>query len=78
MDNKKRIEKIRKIRELYDSFEYKDMSWEDFLSEFTGLTSSAKMQGDLAGIMQQKQTGRSNQVRIDEAISSNSNNILLN
>ncbi len=63
-------EKIRKIRELYDSFgpDGKDMPWEDFLSEFTGLTSPAKMQEELASIMQQKQTGISNKLRIDAAL----------
>ncbi|HDY69122.1 MAG TPA: hypothetical protein ENH85_15205 [Candidatus Scalindua sp.] len=80
MTDAKRVEKIRKIRELYDSFgpDGKDMTWPDFLREFTGLTSPSQMQNDLAGIMSQKQLGRSTKARINEAISRNNSGICLN
>ena len=73
MTDAKRVEKIRKIRELYDSFgpDGKDMTWPDFLREFTGLTSPAQMQEELASIMQQKQLGRSVKAKIDKAIDLN-------
>ncbi len=69
----KRIEKIRKIRELYDSFgpDGQDMTWEAFLAEFIDLSGPARLQRDLASIMQQKQLGRSTKVKIDKVIELN-------
>ena len=59
---------VQKIRELYDSFENKDMSWPEFLAEFTAVTSPARMQSDLAKVMSARCLEQSTRTKIDEAI----------
>ena len=50
----------KKYRKLWDSFEIKDMSFEDFAIELYCVESPTMMQQDLGRIIQQKQTGNRN------------------
>lgn len=58
---------IQRIREIYNRTN-KDMSWPEFLAEFTKCTDPAAMQRDLTGIITGQQTLRSTKMKIDEAI----------
>lgn len=50
--------KNRKIyRKIYDGFEFKDMSFEDFCVEMYYLHSPAMMRKDLAGVIEKKHQG---------------------
>ena len=51
------FEAQKKYRELYDTFEQKDMSFEDFAIEMHFMQSPAMLQRDLARITDQKQQG---------------------
>ena len=59
------------IKQLYDSFTVKDMSFAQFRKEFKALTDPGRMQRDLDSIMRQRAFGRSRKQQIDAAVSGN-------
>ena len=61
--------KVQRIRVLYDSFEKKDMPFEDFLKEFTGASDPKKIQDDLELIQREKYV----RTEIDNALKANRN-----
>lgn len=61
--------KVQRIRALFDSFEKKDMSFEDFLAEFTGATSPKKLREDLQMVQMEKHK----RTEIDNALKANLN-----
>jgi len=63
-----RERKIAELRKLYNSFEVKDMSFENFVKEFMDLTDQTKINNDVARIVEQKQMGLRNKSVIDSVM----------
>lgn len=56
------------IRKLYDSFENKDMSWENFLAEFQDNTDPKQYQDDLLQILGNRQQMLRQKAAIDKKL----------
>lgn len=57
--------KRKSARKLYDTFEFKDMPFEEFCIELYALQSPALMQRDLGNIMAQKHAGYQRKAAVD-------------
>jgi len=68
-----RIKRKRRmnLRELYNSFENKDMSFEAFCKEFESLNNPKLLQRDLACIKGQRDAGKRNKAVLDRAMRMN-------
>ena len=62
------LAKRKKYRQLYDQFDYKDMSFEDFCCELCAIQSPGLMQKDLADIVAQKHAGYQRKAAIDFSV----------
>ena len=58
----------QRARKLYDQFEKKDMSFEDFCVQLYALESPKLMQADLKGIIEQKHAGYQRKAAIDHSM----------
>ena len=59
-----------RVRELYNSFTHKDMTFEAFRKEFIGLRKPPTLD-DMLAIQNQKMEMRTNKIRIDNAVRNN-------
>ena len=59
------FEKRKSFRKLYDQFDEKDMSFEDFCCELYAVQSPGLMQQDLGDIMAQKHAGYQRKAAVD-------------
>ncbi len=66
--NSLKQKKLAELRRIYNNFEVKDMTFEQFCKEFTAMTDPTKIQEDLASMSLQVATRRSNKIRIDRAL----------
>jgi hypothetical protein len=60
--------KLAAIRKIYNKFEVKDMTFEQFAKDFMDLTDPKKMQNDLAVIGMKISAERGNRSRINKAL----------
>ena len=67
------FEKRKMFRKLYDTFEKKDMSFEDFCVEMCAVTSQGLMQQDLSQIISDKQMGNTRMAANKHAINRSMN-----
>jgi len=63
----------KQLRQIYNKFDVKDMSFTDFAKEMQDLSDPIKMQQDLAAIELIKARERTNRARIDRAIKKGNN-----
>jgi primosomal protein N'' len=63
--------KLATLRKIYNGFEIKDMTFEQFCKEFMNLTDQTKIHQDLASIAVQRARGRSARIKIDKAMGLN-------
>ena len=61
---------IRNLRVIYDSFEVKDLTWDEFRNQMLDLNNPKKMMSDLDDIELQKARERLNRMRINKAVKS--------
>lgn len=59
---------LREINQIYNGFEVKDMSRQEFVKKVQDLTNPAGVQTDLGKIMAKKQTAAIKKQEIDRAI----------
>lgn len=62
---------MKRIRALYDSFEQKDMPFEQFVKEMKDLTNPAKYNEDLQSLIARRETAASMKAKINAAIKVN-------
>jgi len=62
------FKKRKQAKELYDSFTFKDMSFEQFCIELYAIQSPGMMQQDLGNIIAQKQAGYQRKAAIDHSL----------
>ncbi|MFX1452927.1 MAG: hypothetical protein ACFFCM_18975 [Promethearchaeota archaeon] len=55
----------QQLKQIYNNFEVKDMTFADFKKEINSLSDPVKMQQDLSNIQLLKARGRLNKERID-------------
>ena len=63
----------QRAHKLYDQFEKKDLSFEDFCVQLYALESPALMQADLKGIIDQKHAGYQQKAAMDHVMKQNMN-----
>lgn len=64
----RRTRKYAKWHKLYDSFEVKDMTFEQFAKEMESMTDPRKLQQDVTDILAQKTGGNVTKKQIDDAL----------
>ena len=67
---KTRAEIVKNLRVIYDSFEVKDLTWDEFRNQMLNLQDPKKMMSDLGDIELQKARERMNRLRIDNRVAS--------
>lgn len=65
---KTQVEYIRNLKRIYDSFEVKDLSWDEFRNQMLALSDPKKMMGDLGDIELRKARERLNRMRIQKVL----------
>lgn len=65
---KTKEEYIRNLKAIYDSFEIKDLSWDEFRNQMLDLQDPKKMMDDLGDIELIKARERLNRMRINNAM----------
>jgi len=63
----------QQLRQIYDGFTVKDMSFSDFAKEMRDLSDPIKIREDLANIELLKARARTNKIRIDRAMEKKNN-----
>ena len=61
---------IRNLRVIYDSFEVKDLTWDEFRNQMLDLNDPKKMMSDLDDIELKKAREQMNRMRIEKAVKS--------
>ena len=64
---KNKAEFVRNLKRIYDSFEVKDLTWNQFRQQMLDLHDPKKMFKDLGNIELSKARERLNRIRIDNA-----------
>ena len=64
---------VRNLRRIYNSFEKKDLTWDEFRNQMVDLNDPNKMFDDLSDMELKKSRERLNRMRIDKAVKSRLN-----
>jgi len=65
---KTQAEYIRNLRVIYDSFEVKDLSWDEFRNQMLELNDPKKIMDDLGDVQLKRARERMNRMRITKAM----------
>lgn len=68
---KTQAEYIRNLKRIYDSFEVKDLTWDEFRNQMLDLQDPKKMMDDLGDIELRKARERLNRMRVKKAMEIN-------
>ena len=65
---KTREEYIRNLKIIYDNFEVKDLTWDQFRNQMLDLNDPKKMFDDLGDMQLKKARERMNRIRVEKAV----------